>query len=220
MSDGFCYVCKECNKAKVKEWAEKNREHKRNTDRSYYQNNREKYDEKGREWVKRNPDKRKAIARKWAAANKDTHMRWKKKNPDKMKAYKMKYAQKYPGRLADIYRRSSQRRRSQKLGLPDNFTAKHYRRAVEYFGNCCAVCERHLYGLFHTAHADHWVPLSDPACPGTIPTNMVILCSSCNQSKHKKTAAIWLTEKFGPKKAVIILKRISAYFAWVRTQDA
>ena len=65
---------------------------------------------------------------------------------------------------------------------------------------------------------DHWIPASDPSPdnPGTVPTNIIPLChgiDSCNQSKSNKSAATWLTERYGPRKAAVILTRIEGYFA-------
>ncbi len=53
-------------------------------------------------------------------------------------------------------------------------------------------------------HARPGVPCGNPAC---------------NQSKNDKDPEAWLLERFGARKAKAILKRINAYFAWVREQD-
>jgi hypothetical protein len=116
---------------------------------------------------------------------------------------------------------ASNRRRARKRALSDNFTASDWQRALDYFNDCCAVCERPMNGLFHAPHADHWIPLSSPDCPGTIPDNMVPLCGGmdgCNQSKNDRPAAEWLASKFGKRKSATILARIEAYFEWVRSQ--
>lgn len=42
---------------------------------------------------------------------------------------------------------------------------------------------------------------------------------SCNVSKHNHDPESWLVSRFGKRKARAILKRIAAYFAWVREQD-
>jgi hypothetical protein len=113
---------------------------------------------------------------------------------------------------------SSHRRRARKRNLPDSFTPADWQRALDYFHGCCAVCERPLNGIFHSAHADHWIALSDPNCPGTVPTNMVPLCGGtggCNQSKNDRPARVWLTQKFGKRKAAEILQRIETYFALI-----
>jgi len=114
-----------------------------------------------------------------------------------------------------------QRRRSIKRGLPTKFTVLDWQRAIEYFNGCCAVCGRPLRDLLgsHTESMDHWIPLSSPDCPGTIPANIVPLChglGGCNNSKGAKVASVWLTERFGKRGAREVLRRIEAYFEWVK----
>lgn len=113
------------------------------------------------------------------------------------------------------------RHRARKRSLPDSFTGADVSYAVDYFHSCCAVCGRQLKDLFgtHTMAMDHWIPLSCPECPGTIPTNMIPLChgiDGCNNSKGNKQPQEWLVEKFGKKKAETVLSRITAFFLTVR----
>lgn len=115
----------------------------------------------------------------------------------------------------------SSERRARLRQFPNNFKRHHWQRAMSYFGHCCAACGRPA-GLWHTIAADHWIPLVSPNCPGTVPSNMIPLChpkrdgeGGCNAQKHDRDPIVWLTEKFGRRKADQILKRINAYFEWV-----
>ncbi len=115
-------------------------------------------------------------------------------------------------------------RRERKRKLVKDFTPSDWQRALNYFNGCCAVCGRPLADLFgtRTASYDHWIPVVSPDCPGTIPTNIVPLCSGldgCNQSKGSKIADEWLVEKFGKRKAAQILKRVNAYFYWINQHE-
>src|SRR5512141_2961524 len=86
-----------------------------------------------------------------------------------------------------------------KRKLPDTFTDQDWQRALEYWDYKCAVCGRPR-GLWHTLAADHWIPLSDPECPGTIPTYIVPLChgeGGCNNSKRSRSPQAWLEAKLG-----------------------
>lgn len=117
----------------------------------------------------------------------------------------------------------SQRRRTRKHALPEDFTTEDWQRALDYFNGCCAVCGRQLDDLFgtHTAHADHWIPLSSPDCPGTVRTNIIPLCgqvNGCNNSKSDKQPEAWLTERFGKRRATEIKQQIEHYFDWVINQ--
>jgi hypothetical protein len=114
------------------------------------------------------------------------------------------------------------RRRARKRNLPDHFTRQDWQRCLEYFNHCCAICGRQLKDLFgtHTAAADHWVPLTSPDCPGTVPTNIVPMChgiGGCNPSKAANNAEQWLIKRFGKRKAKKKLAEIEAYFEWLKT---
>lgn len=117
-----------------------------------------------------------------------------------------------------------QRRKIREQSLPNNLSTADWFRAVNYFHNCCAVCDKpfKLSGA-NKAAADHWIPLASPDCTGTVTTNIVPLChgrGGCNNSKKDKMPGIWLVEKYGVLKSGVILQRISDYFEWVRSQDA
>lgn len=110
------------------------------------------------------------------------------------------------------------RREARKLNLPNTFTVEDYDYALAYFNGFCPVCEYPLADLFgkRKPHADHWIPLNSPNCIGTVPANMVILCSECNLSKWANDPLEWLIERYGKRKAAKINQRIQAFFATVR----
>lgn len=118
-------------------------------------------------------------------------------------------------------------RRSKKRGLPFRFTDMNWRRCLDYFNNRCAACGRPI-GLWHIIAADHWIAITDKRAdnPGTVAQNIIPLChtrkdgeGSCNQSKGNRDPLEWLVQQFGKRKAGEILKRIEAYFEWVKTHD-
>lgn len=114
---------------------------------------------------------------------------------------------------------SGQRRRSRRAAFPADFTAEDWLFALDYFHGCCAVCERPLLGLFHTAHMDHWIPLANPNCLGTVPNNILPLCGGldgCNTSKHAHDPEQWLVKKFGETQAKAILEKVHEFFSKVR----
>lgn len=107
---------------------------------------------------------------------------------------------------------------ARKRSLPDTFTERDWQRALEYWGYKCAVCGRPR-GLWHTLAADHWIPLTSPDCPGTIPTNIIPLChgeGGCNNSKRSKMPEVWLISKLGKKDGSQKLVEIDIYFLWVK----
>lgn len=130
--------------------------------------------------------------------------------------YRKNYRQSPSGRIKR--KANDERRRALKRQLPAEFTANDWNNALTYFHDCCAVCERPP-GLWHTLAMDHWIPLSSPECPGTIPTNIVPLChgvDGCNNSKHNSDPHNWLIRKFGKSKSKKIEERIVTYLNWLK----
>lgn len=149
---------------------------------------------------------RNVIKQKWLAirdVENEKRRVWRSMNRDAVLARK---------RLSGVAHK--QNRRARKKGLPDAFSSADWQRALDCFGGCCAVCGRPA-GLFHTLAADHWVALSSPQCPGTIPTNIVPLChgiNGCNNAKSSRDAIEWLVCEYGVGKGKAIAGRIQAYF--------
>jgi hypothetical protein len=109
-------------------------------------------------------------------------------------------------------------RRARLAAVPAAFTMADAAFMRRYFGYACAACGRQE-GFEWIIANDHWIPLSDPACPGTVPTNMIPLChgiGGCNNTKNKANPLLWLRRRFGPRKAASIQRKIEAYFALLR----
>lgn len=146
---------------------------------------------------------------------------WRKANPEKSLRGGMLWQTKYPEKKRELNRVIISKRRARKIALPDGFTLRDWHRCLEYFRNCCAVCGKPFEDN-KTTHADHWIPLASPNCPGTIPTNIVPLCGGkggCNNSKHKKQPLDWLIDKFEEELAYRKFAEIQVYFEWIRTHS-
>lgn len=110
---------------------------------------------------------------------------------------------------------------ARKRSLPIAFSNSDWEDALDYWGYQCAICGRPR-GLWHTLAQDHWIPLSDPRCPGTLPTNILPLChgeGGCNNSKGNKDPIRWLEERLGKRRAAQKLAQIQAYFTWVEARS-
>jgi hypothetical protein len=64
---------------------------------------------------------------------------------------------------------------------------------------------------------DHWIPLASKQCPGTVPSNIIVLCESCNCSKGTRNAEVWLIDKLGEDAAKQKLVEIETYFEYVKS---
>lgn len=165
-----------------------------------------------------NPERTRQLNRKHSSKYRIEHpeishaksLEWNKKNRDRANRATSEYHRRKP----EIMRVIKQNRRARKLNLPNTFTSQEWNTCLGYFHYTCAVCGCQLRDLLGDVepHADHWIPLSHPDCTGTVAVNMVCLCNACNQNKHAKLPEQWLTEKYGTKKAKIIIARVNTYF--------
>ncbi len=200
-SDGLYSHCKECH---------------REYDKRHYRNNREKILAEEKAYFKAHPGLKSATRRRYYERHREKILRRGRDRARKNLEYERERVKRYRAEHPEVYTASTHRRLARKRKLPNTLTTQEWEHALSYFDGCCAVCERPLNGLFHTAAADHWIPLSNPNCPGTIPTNVVPLChgmDGCNNSKHDRDPEEWLVEKFGKRRAHQILSRIQVYFA-------
>lgn len=136
-------------------------------------------------------------------------------------------------------RLQNQLRKARKNNLPAVFSQDDLSFLFQYWNFQCAICEREEGGLFHLIALDHWIPLANPACPGTVPWNILGLCNirkkvgksvgapCCNNSKGSKNPTLWLTEfftlRYGPSRGVRLaqrkLREIETYFTLVRERS-
>jgi hypothetical protein len=236
--------CKACKDIAVRENRAKNKERIIQRRKERYQNNKEKereYNrqyrathakeiaEYSREYYKRNrPEGRKSDyqtnrevilqqQKKYRQENQEKEYKRKRLYQQNNREKVLNYQRQWKENNRDKIRIYSQRRDARKRNLPDTYTVEEWLACLEYFNHCCAVCGAQLRDLFGEIepHADHWIALNDPDCPGTVAENMVCLCNGCNVSKQDTQAIVWLIKKFGKSKAKQILMRIEAYFEGV-----
>jgi hypothetical protein len=209
--DGFAYRCRECAKAESKFQRVKHATHITEYRKQYYANNKAVLREKRRlADMQDGGEKRRAQNRKSRMKHLDAYRESERRS-----------RLKYP----DTGRACTLRKRARRKELPATLTKNEWVYALEYFNNCCAACGRQLNDLFNqrAAHADHWIPLNSPDCPGTVATNIVPLCGGidgCNQTKSDKDPAQWLNERFGARQAKTILRRIDNYFEHLLSPDS
>lgn len=98
-----------------------------------------------------------------------------------------KYLKLYPERYA-IY---AHKRRQRYRDMQWDWTPALWELAKAEWDNSCAYCGTKTEKLTQ----DHFIPISDPACPGTVPHNMVPACNSCNGRKSNKLPDEWVSDK-------------------------
>jgi len=180
-------------------------------------------EKRNKRWQEANPERVRRNARYRAARYRSKHKEvvyqrtreWKARNPRYLRQYMDQWREQNDARL----RAERLNQRAEARGFNSDFTADDWEFALSYFEGQCAVCGRQLHGLFHTVSADHWIPLSDPDCPGTVPTNIVPLCcgkDGCNESKGNRSPKEWLNARYGMKQSREVLARIHEFFSLVR----
>jgi hypothetical protein len=191
------------NKERIQQYRKDNRDKLRVSGRRYYELHRDHYRELNRHHYLEHREK--ILERK-----RITGPESRQRNADVLRERHRKW------RMANINRcrLAGSKRRARVRSLPATFTHEQWLFCLEYWHNRCAVCERQLRDLFGKIepHFDHWIPITNAACPGTTADNMVCLCSDCNLSKHDKMPDVWLTRRYGGRKAAAILRRVEAYF--------
>jgi hypothetical protein len=196
--DGLFSACKKCQRASQKRYRDEDPERTRSVSHNYYIQNTEKKRAYQRLWLKANPDKVADQRARGAAKKREAEKQRQKQHPEKKRI-------------------TNQSRKARKRSLYADLTIEQWRRALEYFDNRCAVCNRPV-GLWHTLAQDHWIPLSK----GGVYTanNIIPLCNGiggCNQNKKDKDPEFWLKQRYGERRAMQILRRIKEYFQWLDT---
>ncbi len=218
-------------RARRRRYYVENREAERASARRYYEANQDKERERIRRYYHANRDKEREYNRRYRIENMEReHERGRQyyaENVEKLREKNRRYRAENPEKIRELNRRwqannldkvalNARRRHARKLALPDTLTQEQWLNALEYWQRCCAYCGKQANKLM----IEHYVPLTNPACPGTVATNIVPACGSCNISKGKRDAVEWLVWKFGETRAHEIQSRILAYFQSIRLDKA
>jgi 5-methylcytosine-specific restriction endonuclease McrA len=99
------------------------------------------------------------------------------------------------------------KRRQRGLPVAWNWTAKMWQRCKAAWGGACAYCGKTGVVLMH----DHFIPLASPDCPGTVPSNIVPACASCNGLKHVKDPFKWCKDRHRLAAIVDYLRSTKAF---------
>lgn len=203
---GFSYSCKECAKARTRQWTADNSERNKARSKARYVAKKPEY----QAYRKRNADKIREEKRAWRKANPDLVKKHKSESQKRHRAAANARSRKFAHANPVKIRIGVERRRARKRSLPDTYTSDEWLFALQYFGHACAYC-----GSPERLTADHFIPLNSPDCPGTVADNMIPACHICNSGKCDNDPVAWLVERFGDERAHEILSIIGAYSEYV-----
>lgn len=195
-------------KAKMSEYRESHREDLRDYQRWY----REAYPERSAESLKKSHEKNRDKNREKARQKRSDFPELIRAKDRNWYIHNRDYYTVGKGRATRL------RRRARVKNLPANFSVQDLNTCLDYWYNCCSYCGCQQ-GFFNPITIDHFIPLADISCTGTVPLNLVLACRTCNSSKQDFVPEQWVTKRFGKKRGTAILRRIEEYFVWLKQQD-
>ena len=95
--------------------------------------------------------------------------------------------------------RAAHRRQERLEALPNLLTDPQREQILAYWGGCCAVCGAAPGEDGKALALDHWIPLADEHCPGTVAWNTLPLCDGrdgCNTRKHDCDPVVFVQRFF------------------------
>lgn len=225
VKSGLSPWCRECKRADGKRHYQENADVIRAQHRDYQQNHPEVFRASAARYRERHPDRLKVAKKKWADENHEYvlqkyHEYDKRRTPEQKARGRQKHKL-WVVENKERFRVSQHKSRARRRSLPATLTSEQWEFALNYFNGCCAVCERPS-GLWHKIVMDHWIPVANPECPGTVVANMIPLChgiDGCNNSKANYPAEEWLIKKFGKRKSKTIISKIEHYFAQLKGDE-
>lgn len=222
--DGLNNICKSCKSIQAAKYYEENAEHVKEYVLNHYEKNKARIRAEQAVYYQENRDHLIWVQRRYAEENPDLIKQQKKKDylkrrPQilvKLRQERIKNGEEVRRRdrerhaaNPELTRLKRQRRVARKRSLPATMTLADWKNTKAWWQDRCAYCGIHT----HKLTLDHFIPLAHQDCPGTIPTNIVPACSSCNPSKCDSLPQTWLAWKFGENQAETVLLQIETYFA-------
>lgn len=150
------------------------------------------------EFYPRNPKKRDGLCSFCRGCNRErAKIRQRKRRADpterlRVQEEKKRYSLSDKGRKWKRVRSriDNHRRQKRTRSRPFCWSVADWERCQAAWGYSCAYCGRIGSGLTQ----DHFIPVSDPSSPGTVPGNMVPACPSCNYSKQHRNPDRWCSD--------------------------
>jgi hypothetical protein len=169
------------------------------------------------------PGKRRTQFQAWIARHPDYWVKWYATHQEEVLARAQQRYDANPTKYRAQGLRAAQRRQERLEALPYLLTEAQRQAALTYWGGCCAICSAAPGEQGKALAFDHWIPLADDDCPGTVAWNMVPLCDGrhgCNTRKHDCKPLVFLRRYYhgDMQQAEDTLHTIETFFIWVKDQ--
>lgn len=183
--DGRRYVCKQCDKEKVKSYRKRNPEKYKQAVKKYHAENREVRNAANKKYREDNREYESDRMKIWRLENKE-HIRkyivkYRENNLEKLKEQEARWRANNKEKI-NI---AQSRRRARKRMLPNEFTSEQLAELLKHFNDGCA-----LTGSKEDINVDHVIPLAT-GHGGTTYGNMIPLRGDLNRSKHDANIFEW-----------------------------
>lgn len=166
--------CVTCYQSRLAEYRELNKDHISKANIKYKKENRDRYSQKYKEWLSKNKKRKYEYTRKWAEKNKDRRRfllrRWQENNRDRVR-YK------------------NNERKARQRGADGSYSSEDIASMFSKQSGRCASCRKSIKAGYHI---DHIEPISRGG--SNYPSNLQLLCQTCNLSKGAKDPYDWANE--------------------------
>jgi len=198
---------REFHREGMRKWRAKNAERALQAARASMRKWRREHPEEAKLRDKQNTWKRTPECREGTRRNSSKHYQankqqilertaqWQKDHPIQVREIRAKYRAAHLDEIRNEDRIAHYRRRTAPIPLPGHHTADDIRALLQTQSGLCAACHATLIATGKGKyHVDHIVPLKprkgDPAGTND-PSNLQLLCPTCNHSKHNLSPAKW-----------------------------
>ena len=120
--------------------------------------------------------------------NREARLEYAKQRYQDNREARLEYQKQYFQNNPEVGRNNNRKRRAMKRAIQENYTKQDEQRTRNLFGHKCFNC-----GCKENLHIDHHKPLSKGY--GLDRYNAVLLCGSCNCSKHTKMPEDFYSEE-------------------------
>jgi 5-methylcytosine-specific restriction endonuclease McrA len=180
--DGLWPYCRQCCSEYKKARYAQDKESQAERRWAYREANRQREADRARRWYQENHERARIRAKEWRSNNKEHESvkkrAWYEKNKTEVKDRVRR------NRLAnpELDRAHTEKKRARKRNAPGSFTPADIQGILRTQNSLCAYCGRNIADCYTV---DHIIPLARGG--SNWPSNLQLLCRSCNASKGART---------------------------------